>query len=305
MELEVIDKTEIAADTTRIRLAAPDNAALPLFEPGAHIELAFAGMTRRYSLTGELRGSAFYEICVLRTRPSRGGSAHLHETLRVGDRVGVDGPFNELALDDRVPHAVFIAGGIGVTPFIPMIDALESAGASYELHYAARDGDRYLPTPADSTRAWCYTERHGTHPLDVAAVLADAPTGATIYVCGPGGLIAAVRERALQQGWPAERVRFERFGPELRPDDGPITVHLALTGSSLEVAPGTPILDALLDNGVWAPFECRRGECASCMTEVLAGEPDHRDVCLGPAQRKDHMCTCISWAQSDELELNL
>jgi vanillate O-demethylase ferredoxin subunit len=305
MELEVIDKTQIAADTTRIRLASPNNTALPPFRAGAHIELAFAGMVRRYSLTGALRGRSFYEICVLRTRPSRGGSAYLHDTLRVGDRVGVDGPFSELALDHRAPHAVFIAGGIGVTPFIPMIDALEHAGASYELHYAAGDGDRYLRTPADLPRLWRYTGRHGADPLDVEAVLAGAPAESMIYVCGPGGLIAAVRERAAQRGWPADRVRFECFGPELRPDDGPVTVHLALTGSSVEVAPGTPILDALLDNGVWASFECRRGECASCMTEVLVGEPDHRDVCLGAAQRKDHMCTCISWARSDELTLNL
>lgn len=305
MNLEVIDKTPIAAGTIRVRLAAPDGSALPAFRPGAHVALTFAGITRRYSLTGAPDRCSFYEVCVLRTRPSRGGSAYLHESLALGDTVTADGPFNEFGLDPHAPGALFIAGGIGVTPFVPMIETLSPTGADYELHYAAATSEHYLPTPAAEDRQWRYTGRDGKRPLAVDAVLARAAPETPIYVCGPGSLIAAVRERAPWHGWPSDRVRFESFGPTLRENDHPVTVHLAMTGGSLEVEPGTPILDALLDHGVWAPFECRRGECASCMTEVLAGEPDHRDVCLSPAHRSDHMCTCISWAHSRELTLNL
>jgi len=308
MQLVVTDKTLIAAATVRIRLARADGTPLPPFEPGAHVELGFAGMVRRYSLTGALddpQRPPYYEICVLRTQPGRGGSAYLHNRLAVGDHVNVDGPFNAFGVDPAAAYSVFIAGGIGITPFLPMMAALDRAAVAYELHYAARHAERLLPLPEVGGRVVRYLNGTGGGTLDVDAVLAQAPQEALIYVCGPRRLIAAVRDHAVTYGWPSERIRYESFGPQPCPDDGPVTVHLALSGLSFEVAPGTPILDALLDHGVWASFECRRGECASCATEVVAGEPDHRDVCLTPEQRRDHMCTCISWARSRELTLNL
>lgn len=305
MDLIAIDKTPVAAGTIRISLVAPDAAALPAFKPGAHIELSFAGLTRHYSLTSSPHDLSRYEICVLRTKPGRGGSAWLHDRLRIGDRLHGAGPFNAFPLRLEARHTVFIAGGIGITPFFSMMEALERSSQPFDLHYAARRADRFLPVPDHSGRTWRYAGTGGRQGMDIRAILDPLPTDVDLYVCGPRGLIEAVRAEAAARGWPKARVHFESFGAGLKPTDGPVEVRLALSGLSIEVSPGTTILDALLANGVWAPHECRRGECASCMTEVLSGEPDHRDLCLTEEQRRNAMCTCVSWGRTSEIVLNL
>jgi|CXWL01.1.fsa_nt_gi vanillate O-demethylase ferredoxin subunit len=305
MQLTVLDKCPVASDTVRIALAAPDGGALPAFAPGAHLELSFAGLVRRYSLSSSPHDSSRYEICVLRTAPSRGGSVYLHDQLRVGDRLRGAGPFNAFPLRREARHSVFLAGGIGITPFFSMMEELSRASRSFELHYAARRADRFLPVPDYGGQTQCHVGAGRQRGLDIGAILDPLSTDVDLYVCGPRGLIAAVRAAAAARGWPVERVHFESFGASFEPTDAPLQVRLALSGSTFEVTPGTSILDALLAHGVWAPYECRRGECASCTTEVLSGEPDHRDLCLTEDQRRHAMCTCVSWARTSEIVLDL
>ncbi len=305
MDLTVIYKTLIAADTLRIRLAAPEGSALPSFKPGAHIELRFAGFRRSYSLTSSPRDDRHYEICVLRTHPSRGGSAYLHDRLGIGDRLIAAGPFNAFPLNLEANYTVLIAGGIGITPFFSMMEALDESSRPFELHYAAQRSDRFLPVLARFARTREYPDIGARPSMDLDAILEPLPTDADLYVCGPRGLIEAVRAGAGARGWPDARIHFESFGAGTRATDTPVTIHLALSRLSIQVEPGTSILDALLANGVWAPHECRRGECGSCMTEVLSGDPDHRDLCLTEAQRRHAMCTCVSWGRTPEIGLNL
>lgn len=305
MDLIVTEKTEIAQDTLRIRLVPPAGTELAPFKPGAHIELAFAGMTRRYSLTSYPDALRFYEICVLRTRPSRGGSEYLHDRLQLGETVAVAAPNNAFPLNLAAQSSAFIAGGIGITPFFSMMHALHRAAKPFALHYTARDAARLLPLPSFLRDPTVYPDRENGPAMDIDAVLAELDTETDIYVCGPRPLIESVRAKAATRGWPATRVHFESFGATVKPTDKPVSIRLAQSGITIQVRPGTTILDALLENGVWAPYECRRGECASCITEVLSGEADHRDLCLTDAQRQNGMCTCISWARTPELELNL
>lgn len=305
MDLTVIDKSPAAADTIRITLASRDGGTLPAFTPGAHLELFFAGFARQYSLTSSPRDLRAYEICVLRAEPSRGGSAYLHDRLLVGDPVRGAGPFNALPLRLDASYTVFIAGGIGITPFLSMMDALERSSKPFQLHYAARHSNRFLRVPEYPGRTRHYVGADGGRTMAIDAILAPLPADADVYVCGPRGLIEDVRASAAARGWPNERIHIESFGTGVRSTDAPVTVHLALSRLSIEVPPGTTVLDALLSHGVWAPYECRRGECASCMTEVLSGEPDHRDVCLTVEQRRHTMCPCVSRARTSALTLNL
>ncbi|PWG63524.1 PDR/VanB family oxidoreductase [Spiribacter halobius] len=305
MQLVLAERTPVAEDTLRLRLAPASGQGLRPFAPGAHLALSFAGLERRYSLTSDPAGVDYYEIHVLRVRPSRGGSEYLHEQAQPGERMDAAGPFHAFALQEDAPRSVFIAGGIGITPFLTMMAALERRGRSFALHYAARRAERLLPLPpyrhGDVHR---YSAADGVR-LQVPELLAGLSPALPLYVCGPRGLIESVRQCAAALGWPAVRVRFESFGAAQRPGDRPVLVRLARSGLSIEVAPGRSILDALLENGVWTGYECRRGECASCVTEVLAGTPDHRDFCLTEAQRSHSLCTCVSWAQSAELVLDL
>lgn len=132
MELKVVEKSEIATDTVRIRLADARGATLPAFKPGAHLAVTLGEMERRYSLTSSPETLDHYEICVLRARPGRGGSARMHDVLKPGDTVEVSPPMNAFSLREAAGHSVFIAGGIGITPFYSMMQALHKAGRSYE-----------------------------------------------------------------------------------------------------------------------------------------------------------------------------
>jgi vanillate O-demethylase ferredoxin subunit len=294
----------IASGTMRISFASRDGCALPSFAPGAHLELQLGTLSRRYSLTSSPSQLQRYEICVLRTAPSRGGSEYLHHRLRVGDVLDGAGPFNAFPLDSGAAHSVLIAGGIGITPFFSMMVVLERAQRPFELHYAARSIDRFLPLPLSAGSIHRYAHDLNRR-MDVNAILQSVPSTSHVYVCGPRGLVQAVRGALAAREWPRQQLHFESFGAALQPTDLPLTVRLARSDMRIEVPTGTTILDALLAHGVWAPFECRRGECAACVTEVLAGIPDHRDVCLTDVQRRQSMCTCISWAHTPDLVLNL
>jgi len=304
MDLYVDEKREVAEDTVRVRLARPDGQKLPSFVPGAHIELAVGGFTRSYSLTGPVQEPGFYEIHVLRRKPSRGGSAYIYDRLASGDIVEVTGPFNGFAFNDDSTHCVFIAGGIGITPFLPMMTQCHAQRRSFELHYAARRAARLVPLPKLNGDIYHYTSDCGSR-INVGSVLGQQPKATEVYICGPRQLIEDVRRVSGDIGIDGNRVHFESFGPTLTAKDHPLTVHLAISNISIDVPPGKPILDALLEAGVWAPYECRRGECGSCATEIVSGTADHRDLCLTPSQRENHICTCISWAETDNLTLNI
>lgn len=127
----------------------------------------------------------------------------------------------------------------------------------------------------------------------------------TVYVCGPRPLIVAVREQAEIHNWAPEQIHFESFGAAATPDDRALTVNLARSGRSINVPTGRSILDTLLDAGVAVPHDCKRGECSVCMTQVLAGKPEHRDLCLNSAERAESMCVCVSRSRSDYLTLDL
>ena len=305
MDLIVREKELIAAETVRLRLENADGTPLPEFEPGAHVELLFNGLSRRYSLTSNLSDRQGYEICVLRTDPSRGGSAFVHDELQVGSGVTVFGPFNAFKLDIDTAHSVIIAGGIGVTPFYSMIEKLAQLGKSFEVHYAARTLQRLLPLTEGEGSVSLYTDDGSRPALNLEKVLHKAPEDSAVYVCGPRPLIEATIDKAKALGWASGDIHFESFGATQQPDDAPVTVKLAQTGTEFTVTPGTTILEALEENGIWTSYECRRGECGSCATAVVSGTPDHRDVCLTPEQRGKVMCPCVSWVKGSEITLDI
>ncbi|VAW82604.1 Flavodoxin reductases (ferredoxin-NADPH reductases) family 1; Vanillate O-demethylase oxidoreductase, partial [hydrothermal vent metagenome] len=145
MQLIVTHKHVVAADTVCVRFASAGGGRLTTFKPGAHIEMSFFGMMRRYSLTSLSSETNHYEICVLRTNPNAGGSAYIHDRLKPGDTIEVSEPQNDFPLNCDAAYTVFVAGGIGITPFYTMMDALHRAGSPFELHYAARAKNRFLP----------------------------------------------------------------------------------------------------------------------------------------------------------------
>ncbi|MGW0207980.1 PDR/VanB family oxidoreductase [Streptomyces sp. NPDC003233] len=306
LELVVAAREFAAQGVLALTLRDPLGRELPGWEPGAHVDLLLGpGLERQYSLCGDPSDRSAWRIAVLREPAGRGGSAHVHEQVGEGGKIRVRGPRNHF-WQEPAPRYRFIAGGIGITPILPMLTAAEQAGADWTLLYGgrtrssmaftpelARYGDRVTLAPQDETGL-----------LDLGPVLDDLPEGTLVYCCGPGPLLDAVEERC-----PAGVLRVERFQPkEQRPGmDGAFEVVLARSGRTVTVPPGVSVLDAVRAAGVQVLYSCAEGTCGTCETDVLEGAPDHRDSVLTEEERSagDTMMICVSRCRGARLVLDL
>lgn len=305
MTLTVADTERVAEDVVRLRLVDGGGVPLPGFEAGAHVELFFAGFRRRYSLTSSPSDRSAYEVMVLRARPGRGGSAFIHDHLAVGDTVDVSEPVNGFAIDRRARHHVFIGGGIGLTPFYTMTEALAAAGQTFHVHYVVRSQARALRTDAFGEHVSLHAGPGARRSLGLPTLLAALDATTAVYGCGPVTLLDDLRRVSRDLDWPAGRLRVETFGPGAQPQDGPLSIRLSQSGTTLVAPPSASILDTLLAHGVFVGADCRRGECGACIVSVEDGDIDHRDVCLTPEQRRGLMCACVSWARTPQITLAL
>ncbi|MBV6761607.1 PDR/VanB family oxidoreductase [Rhodococcus opacus] len=309
--LRVVAKEVVAEGVVTLTLRHPDGRRLPDWAPGAHIDLMLPnGLTRQYSLCGDRWDAHTYRVGVLREPAGRGGSAYVHDELAEGDLVGVGGPRNNFRLVPA-PRYLFVAGGIGITPLLPMIRQAELMGIDWQLLYGGRTrtsmafrdelagyGDRVVVVPRDEQG----------HPDLPAYLAAAAAADAKVYVCGPGPLLAAVEKCCAE--WRVGSLRTERFVPQDRGAplrDEPFEVELARSGLAVTVTPGASVLDAVQAAGVTVLSSCREGTCGTCETTVLAGAPDHRDSVLDDDERSagDCMLICVSRSCSDRLVLDL
>jgi ferredoxin-NADP reductase len=308
--LVVREKTRAAEDVVALTLARPDGGRLPDWAPGAHVDLTLpSGVTRQYSLCGDRWDAHTYRVAVLRERDGRGGSAYVHDELAVGDVVGFGGPRNHFRL---VPAAryLFVAGGIGITPLLPMVGQAELVGADWALLY----GGRSRATMAFRDELARHGDRVALHPQDeggllpLASFVAGADDGTVVYCCGPGPLLAAIEAATAHR--PRHLLRTERFaaaenGAPVR--DEPFVLELARTGAVVTVGPELSVLDAARRAGATALSSCEQGTCGTCETPVLAGVPDHRDSILADHERAagDCLFPCVSRSCTDRLVLDL
>jgi cytochrome P450/ferredoxin-NADP reductase len=310
VEAVVAGKTVVAESVVALTLRPRDGSSFAEWQPGAHVDLVLNGApTRQYSLCGDPSDLSTYRLGVLRDPNGRGSSLYVHDRLREGDTVFVRGPRNNFPLVES-PHYLFIAGGIGITPIIPMVREAEAAGADWRLVY----GGRTRTTMAFLDEFAAYGERISVKPqdetglLDLATLLASPLPDTQIYCCGPEPLLGAV-ERA-SSAWPTGSLHVERFvarplsEPILK---DPIDVYLAQSGLTITVGLETSILDAVIEAGVPVLSSCAEGTCGTCETTVLEGEPDHRDSVLDEEARKagDSMMICVSRSCTKRLVLDL
>ncbi|WP_353807323.1 PDR/VanB family oxidoreductase [Agromyces sp. SYSU T00194] len=301
-------RTDPAGRVAVIELARADGLPFPDWAPGAHLDVLADDLVRQYSLCGDPADHATWRIAVLREEAGRGGSAWAHAHLVEGARVRVRGPWNHFALVDA-PGYRFIAGGIGITPLLPMIAAAEASGAPWSLDYCGRSAGRM----AFLDELAAYGDRVRVHATDAGtrmdlATVTPAP-GEVVYACGPHGLLDELDERAA--AWPAGTLHVERFearelGEPVRHDS--FEVELAATGVTVTVPPDRSILDVVEEEtDAFVISSCREGTCGTCETPVLEGEVDHRDSILTPEERaaNDRMMICCSRAACPRLVLDL
>ncbi|WP_239064195.1 cytochrome P450 [Streptomyces sp. SID7958] len=308
LSLEVTGRTEASDGVVALSLSHPDGGDLPPWKAGAHIDVHVPNgngepWVRQYSLSSDPEDRTTYRVGVLREPAGRGGSAAVHDALTVGSRVTVSWPRNNFRLLPS-PRYLFIAGGIGITPILPMIREAERAGAEWDLVYGGRTqasmafrdelavhGDRVTFVPQDE---------HGL--IDLPGLLGEVREGTLVYACGPEPLLRAVEENTAH--WPKNSLRLERFAPKpvvRTVPDTPFEVEFAESGRVVEVGAEETILEAAEKAGLAVVSSCKTGTCGTCETPIVSGRADHRDSILTPSEQEAGrtMLICVSRAAAD------
>ncbi|RQR24602.1 PDR/VanB family oxidoreductase [Burkholderia sp. Bp9142] len=315
MKVRIVKKSEIAADIHAFELEPVAGAHLPPFSAGAHIDVHLAmGLVRQYSLCNAPNETHRYMIGVLRDPNSRGGSIAMH-ALSEGALIEISEPKNHFPLHPEAKHSILLAGGIGVTPILSMVECLARTGMSFEMHYCTREPERTafrerLAQPDLRDRVSLYFDNvPPDQHIDLAAVLASPAPDTHAYVCGPAGFIDAVLSTAKAAGWNEANLHHEHFAAAALPaaSNETFNVQVASTGEVISVGPHQSVLAALAARGFDIPTSCEQGVCGTCLTRVLSGEPEHRDVYLTEEERagNDQFLPCCSRSKSPLLVLDL
>lgn len=304
----------VAERIKRIRLVPRDGNPLPKFSAGSHIVVTMRDGSKTiknpYSLMGDVGDTEGYEISVLHTTNSHGGSKFVHEKLFEGAFVTISHPTNLFALDMRASKHLLIAGGIGITPMMSMADQLASLEKPFEIHYSTR-------TPSSGCYVAELRSRYGRRlhhyqtvsgpRIDLQGLLEQQPLGTHLYVCGPEAMINDVLNLAKEAGWPSQHLHAEHFSA---PKGGaPFMVQLARSGKSITINEDETILQALEAAGLEPPYLCRGGACGQCETRVVAcdGTIQHNDHYLSDEEKAsgEKIMICVSRLKGNSLTLDL
>ncbi|MFI6584826.1 PDR/VanB family oxidoreductase [Embleya sp. NPDC050493] len=302
MQQTLLDSVDrVADDVVSLVLRATTEPLAP-WEPGAHLDLLLPNrLTRQYSLCGDPADRESYRIAVRHDPLSRGGSEYIHLFLRPGRTLEVSLPRNHFPLVPAQEY-LFLAGGIGITPILPMFRAAVEAGVPATLVYTGKS-PATMPFATELRASYGdlvhLVATQDRRRLDLATLAADLNPRALTYCCGPSSMLAAA-----DAAFPADRLHAERFRPAARTfaPNTAFEATCARSGRTIQVASNESLLDALHHAGHAIPSGCREGVCGSCELTVLAGTPDHRDDIGAPP---DRIYTCVSRARSPRLVLDL
>jgi dimethylamine monooxygenase subunit B len=295
----------------RFTLAAVDGKPLPKFSGGAHISTFIEEekvIVRQYSLTSNPDETQDYQIAVRLSEISRGGSWYWHQKMKVGDKLLISYPKNQFPLSFKAKHHVFYAAGIGITPFLSMMKDLTNKGAPFELHYASKSKENcsfyeYLQVHFPNQCHFYFSNKK--QRMNVS-YLERQPIGTHVYFCGPETFITQFTDEAVKLGYPNSSIHYERFTPPQQINTMPFHVQIK-NGTLIQVSKDQSLLEALLEQGINAPYSCRVGRCGTCELQVKEGEIDHHDSFLSDEQQRSNslILTCVSRAKSTKLVLDI
>lgn len=314
--VRIAECTDEAVDIRSFLLESADGEALPTYAPGAHIDVHLpGGPVRPYSLCNGAEDAGRYRIAVLKAPASRGGSVAMH-LLAAGQVLTIGEPRNHFPLLPGARHSVLLAGGIGITPILAMAEGLWAADASFSLHYCTRSAERTAfagrirRSPFAGQVAFHHDDGIGAPQLDAREAIGPPAEGSHLYVCGPTGFMDMVLATARDLGWPEAALHREYFAaaPTMPAGEtGAFEVQLATSGRVIRVAADQSVVAALAAADVKVPVSCEQGVCGACVTTVLEGTPDHRDLYLTDDEhaRGDRFTPCCSRSLSPRLVLDL
>ena len=313
--VRIVSKTLAAEDIYIFELADPESRNLPAFSAGSHIDVEVRpGLVRQYSLCNNPTENGRYQIAVLLDPASRGGSSGLHDDWSAGALINISAPRNHFGLEPSARQSILLAGGIGVTPLLCMAERLSHIGADFELHYCTRSQartaflDRIANCALSEHTRFHFDEGPNNQRLDPKAVLGASRPDTHVYVCGPPGFIDWIFAAAETAGWPEDQLHREYFtAPETtksQTGDTAFDVRIASTGQTITIPADQSVAATLAAHGIEITVSCEQGVCGTCITGVLEGEPDHRDMILTDADL-DQFTPCCSRSYSPLLVLDL
>lgn len=316
MTVKVARRTLEAEDILVFELADPSGSDLPPFSAGSHIDIEVKpGLTRQYSLCNNPSERSRYVVGVLKDPASRGGSLAMHE-IQEGQDLKISEPRNHFELDGSAKRTILFGGGIGVTPILCMAERLAAIGADFEMHYGARSKsrcafyDRIQASSFADKVHFHFDDGDAAQKLDIDAALGEAAPGTHVYVCGPGGYIDFVLKSAEAKGFTEAQLHREYFTvdtTEMFAPGGAFQVKLASTGQVFDIPENATVMDVLADHGIDLPVSCAQGVCGTCLTRVLEGVPEHRDLYLTKEEqeRGDQFMPCCSRSKTPMLVIDL
>lgn len=315
IDVVVVSRNDEAQGICSFELAAADGSLLPAFSAGAHIDVHLPdGLVRQYSLCNHPEERHRYLIGVLNDPASRGGSRSLHEKVQAGARLRISAPRNLFPLAEEARRSLLFAGGIGITPILCMAEQLSHRGHDFELHYCARSSERAafverIRNAPFADRLIVHFDEQPETALDIARVLGNPQGDMHLYVCGPGGFMQHVLENAKELGWQEANLHREYFAaaPVDASNDGTFSVQVNSTGQVFEVPADQTVVQVLEQNGIEIAMSCEQGICGTCLTRVLGGTPDHRDMFLTEEEQalNDQFTPCCSRSKTPLLVLDI
>lgn len=315
LRVRVARRETVALDIVSFELVSVDATGLPPFSAGSHIDISVpGGFTRQYSLCNDPNESHRYVIGVLKDENGRGGSRGMHQ-VNVGDVLSIGAPKNHFPLAHSAKSSILLAGGIGITPLLCMAERLSAIGHPFELHYATRSlartafRERIEQSQFAPQVHFHFDDGPLEQRLHLVELLCVPRPGVHLYTCGPKGFMDAVLSTARKNGWQEQRLHYEFFNAEplKLSTDGSFEVQLASSGRVIPVGADQTVVTALAAHDVQVATSCEQGVCGTCLTRVLEGHPDHRDMFLTAAEqaRNDRFLPCCSRAKTGRLVLDL
>lgn len=320
LRVNVTEKCYAAHNVAHLILEHADKIALPPFSAGSHIDLHIEKdggkpLIRQYSLLNTPADNYRYEIAVLLETDGRGGSKAVHQSINRGDQIQISHPRNLFPLDINADETLLFAGGIGITPILSMAYALQAHNANFSLHYFAKSIEHaaFVQRLKDSPfrdNVTFYFDDGSANIFDPQSILSNPTTGRHLYMCGPQGFINFITDQAKASDWRAENIHFELFSQDLsaaNANNAEFQIKIASTGELIGISKDQTVLEALEQRGFEIPCSCEQGVCGTCLTPVIEGTPDHRDMYLTDSEKQanNQFTPCCSRALSDCLVLDL
>jgi vanillate O-demethylase ferredoxin subunit len=311
----VIARRKVEADgIISLELRSASSDPLPSFDAGSHVDVtAASNIVRQYSLSSDPAERDYYRLAILLEPQSRGGSLEIHRSFMEGQVISISAPRNNFPLTETAGKSILIAGGIGITPLLAMAYRLANLGRDFEMHYCVRTKRRAafeaeIARSVFSSRVmFHYDDGLPEQLFSIDACLSRAGADTHVYVCGPQGFMDYVVAATRDHSWTSDHVHLEYFSADINTEGDSFTVVAARTGKSVEVHSGMTIATALQSIGIDVLLSCQEGVCGTCLTNVLEGTPDHRDLVQSEEEKADNrqITVCCSRARSKTLVLDI